>query len=83
MRLRYKKGTAGIIMARNFAERLDLLLAELLQALQAGESLSVKDTRSVLSVLAVWCRSVFLWAKEIKSSAEELEDLRVRSNLAV
>ncbi|KAJ9115245.1 hypothetical protein QFC20_001112 [Naganishia adeliensis] len=77
-RLRYKKGTAGIIMAQNFTERLDLLLAELLQALQAGESLSVKETRRLLSALAEWCRSVFLWAEGLQASTEELDSLRIK-----
>jgi hypothetical protein len=76
-RLTYRKGTAGIIMAQNFAERLDQLMAELLLALQAGESLSVQDMRGMLSALAEWCRSVFLWARNLKASNEELDNLRV------
>jgi hypothetical protein len=76
-RLTYKKGTAGVIMAQNFTERLDLLLAEVLQALQAGETLSVKHVRSLLEGTAVWCRSVFLWAQGLRITPEELTELRV------
>lgn len=76
-RLKYKKGTAGVIMAQNFTERLDLLLAEVLQALQAGETLSVQHVRSLLAAVAFWCRSVFLWVQGLQTSTEELDALRV------
>lgn len=64
-------------MAQNFTERLDLLLGEVLQALQMGETLAVRHVRSLISEVAVWARSIFFWAQGLQVSEEELDRFRV------
>lgn len=76
-RLEYKNRTAGLLMLGNFTERLDHFLGELMQALYAGESITVAQTRGLLVAIAKWCRAVSMWAAQLRPTDAESKDLRV------
>jgi hypothetical protein len=81
-RLEYKKSIAGVIMVRNFVERLDHFLGELMQALYAGETLAAEFVRGLLTAVAVWCRAVTMWIQQLKPSDAEYKDLQVSREIS-
>lgn len=64
-------------MIRNFVDRLDHFLGELMQGLYAGETIAAQHTRGLLVAVAQWCRAVFMWMQQLRPSDAELKDLRV------